>query len=73
MVSATIMKKQYQDIFNVNEIEKQKRNRSRHQIQHAGGLTRNEAQDLIVPSAAPIEQAVIQPCESQPSEPAPRQ
>ncbi|ODH48697.1 hypothetical protein GX48_05132 [Paracoccidioides brasiliensis] len=40
MVSTTILKKQYQDIFNVNEIEKQKWTRFKYQIQHAGGLTR---------------------------------
>ncbi|ODH12529.1 hypothetical protein ACO22_08174, partial [Paracoccidioides brasiliensis] len=39
MVSTTILKKQYQDIFNVNEIEKQKWTRFKYQIQHAGGLT----------------------------------
>lgn len=79
MVNATIMKKQYQDIFNANEIEKQKRKRSRRRIQQeVGGLTSEEVQSLLAPLAAPtepaepVEQPVIQPREPLPSEPAPR-
>ncbi|EEH39525.2 hypothetical protein PAAG_08794 [Paracoccidioides lutzii Pb01] len=71
MISITILKKQYQDIFNVNEIKKQKQTRSRCQIQHAGGLTRQEDQNLIIPSAALVEQSVIQPSEPAVSGPRP--
>ncbi|EFW17853.1 conserved hypothetical protein [Coccidioides posadasii str. Silveira] len=72
MVSATIMKKQYQDIFAANEKEKQKRKRSRRQIQHEGGLTREEAQALIIPPAEVVELPAIQPSEAPASEPARR-
>ncbi|KGQ01560.1 hypothetical protein PAAG_11686 [Paracoccidioides lutzii Pb01] len=65
------MKKQYQDIFNVNEIEKQKCKRSTRRIQQAdGGLTSEEAQSLLVESA---EQLNIQLCQPPPTEPASRQ
>ncbi|ODH48705.1 hypothetical protein GX48_05140 [Paracoccidioides brasiliensis] len=73
------MKKQYQDIFNANEIEKQKRKRSRRQIQQeVGGLTSEEVQSLLASPAppaepaAPVEQLVIQSHESSLSAPAPR-
>ncbi|EGC49766.1 conserved hypothetical protein [Histoplasma capsulatum var. duboisii H88] len=61
MVSATIMKKQYQDIFTVNEKERQKRQRSNRPIQREEGLTREEAAELTIPDAEPVEQPVIQP------------
>ena len=64
MVNATIMKKQYQDIFAANEKEKQKHKRSSRRIQHEGGLTRKEAQGLIISSAEPVEQPVMQSSES---------
>ncbi|EDN10859.1 conserved hypothetical protein [Histoplasma mississippiense (nom. inval.)] len=70
MVSAMVMKKQYEDIFNANEKEKQKRKRSTRRIPSAGGLTRNEAQNLIIPAAEPAEQPVIQ--HSVPAAPEPR-
>ncbi|EDN06147.1 conserved hypothetical protein [Histoplasma mississippiense (nom. inval.)] len=70
MVSAMVMKKQYEDIFNANEKEKQKRKRSTRRIPSAGGLTRNEAQNLIIPAAEPVEQPVIQ--HSVPAAPEPR-
>ncbi|PGH07543.1 hypothetical protein AJ79_06278 [Helicocarpus griseus UAMH5409] len=65
------MKKQYQDIFSANEKEKQKRKRSTHRIPHEGGLTREEAQNLVIPPAEPVEQPVIQPPEPAAPEPAP--
>ncbi|ODH13115.1 hypothetical protein ACO22_07586 [Paracoccidioides brasiliensis] len=71
MVSATIMKKQYQDIFNANEKEKQKRKRSNRRITREGGLTREEAQNLIIPPVEPAEQPVIQPPDPAAPEPAP--
>nr|KMM67294.1 hypothetical protein CPAG_03629 [Coccidioides posadasii RMSCC 3488] len=64
MVNATIMKKQYQDIFAANEKEKQKRTRSKHRIQCEGGLTREEI--------AEVEQSVTQLSEPAASEPASR-
>jgi hypothetical protein len=67
MVNASLMKKQYQDIFTANEKEKQKRQRSNRRIQHEGGLTREEVQNLIIPSTESIEQPVIQSTESLPS------
>ncbi|KMP01593.1 hypothetical protein CIRG_01732 [Coccidioides immitis RMSCC 2394] len=72
MVSATIMKKQYQNIFAANEKEKQKHKRSRRQIQHEGGLTREQAQALIIPPAEVVELPAIQPSEAPASEPARR-
>ncbi|PGG95108.1 hypothetical protein AJ79_10256, partial [Helicocarpus griseus UAMH5409] len=53
MVNATIMKKQYQNIFAANEKEKQKCKRSTHRISREESLTREEAQNLIISSAEP--------------------
>ena len=72
MVSATIMKKQYQDIFAANEKEKQKRKRSSRRIQREGGLTREEAQDPTTLPDEPVEQPVIQTPAPPPPEPMPR-
>jgi hypothetical protein len=47
MIQAAIMKKQYQDLFAMHEKEKQKRQRSKKKLQHEGGITREEARDLI--------------------------
>jgi hypothetical protein len=47
MVNAAIMKKQYDELFAANEKEKKKRQRSKKRIQHSGGITREEAQELI--------------------------
>ncbi|PGG96746.1 hypothetical protein AJ79_09474, partial [Helicocarpus griseus UAMH5409] len=66
MVNATIMKKQYQDIFAANEKEKQKCKRSRRQIQHDRGLTREEAQSLTITPAEPVELSAIQCTEPPP-------
>ena len=66
MVTASVMKKQYQDIFASNEKEKQKRARSRRLIQHEGGLTREEAQSLIPPPNLPVECTVDQLYEAEP-------
>jgi predicted HTH domain antitoxin len=72
MVNATIMKKQYQDIFAANEKEKQKRKRSRRRIQQEGGLTREEAVQPAIPAAEPVEQPVVQPPPPPPAELRPR-
>ncbi|PGG94927.1 hypothetical protein AJ79_10357, partial [Helicocarpus griseus UAMH5409] len=64
--------KQYQDIFAANEKEKQKHKRSTHRIPHEEGLTREEAQDLIISPAEPVEQPINQPPEPAAPEPAPR-
>ncbi|EEH39563.2 hypothetical protein PAAG_08832 [Paracoccidioides lutzii Pb01] len=51
MISTTIMKKQYQNIFNINEIEKQKCKRFKCQIgQKVEGLTSEKVQSLLVDS-----------------------
>ncbi|OAX79117.1 hypothetical protein ACJ72_06570 [Emergomyces africanus] len=52
--------KQNQYIFAANEKEKQKRKRSTRRIPHQGGLTREEAQNLVIPPAEPVEQPVEQ-------------
>ncbi|KAI1959372.1 hypothetical protein LOZ58_004643 [Ophidiomyces ophidiicola] len=70
MVSAAIMKKQYQNIFLSNEKEKQKCKRSTCRIAHEGGLTREEAQNLIIPSVETVEQPIIQSLRSAASAPA---
>ena len=41
------MKKQYDELFAANEKEKKKRQRSKKRIQHNGGITGEEAQELI--------------------------
>ncbi|KGM92472.1 uncharacterized protein PADG_11293 [Paracoccidioides brasiliensis Pb18] len=68
------MKKQYQNIFNANEIEKQKHRRSTRRIQQAdGGLTCEEAPSLQVQPAElaeSAEQLNIQPRKPPPTEPA---
>ena len=55
MITASVMKKQYQDIFASNEKKKQKHTRFKRLIQHKGGLTREEAQNLIPPPNLPVE------------------
>ncbi|KAI1905860.1 hypothetical protein LOZ65_006916, partial [Ophidiomyces ophidiicola] len=72
MVSAAIMKKQYQDIFISNEKEKQNRKRSTRRIAREGGLTREEAQNLIIPPVEAVEQPIIQPPKSAAPAPAPQ-
>ena len=47
MNDAAIMKKQYQDLFAAHEKEKQKRRKSKKKINHEGGITREEAQELM--------------------------
>jgi DnaJ-class molecular chaperone len=47
MINAAIMKKQYDKLFAANEKEKKKRQQSKKRIQHSGGITREEAQELI--------------------------
>ena len=66
MITASVMKKQYQDIFASNEKEKQKCASSRRLIQHEGGLKREEAQSLIPPPNLPVECMVDQLYEAQP-------
>jgi hypothetical protein len=72
MVSATIMKKQYQDIFNANETEKQKRTRSRARIQQqVGGLTSEEVQHILDSPAGAAEPAeAVEQLATQSGEPA---
>ncbi|KAL1966447.1 hypothetical protein VTN77DRAFT_4589 [Rasamsonia byssochlamydoides] len=65
MVQAAIMKKQYQDIFAAHEKEKQKRQRSKKKIRHEGGITRDEAQELIRSRDQPVEPPVNDPQQSQ--------
>lgn len=60
MITASVMKKQYQNIFALNEKEKQKCTRSRRLIQHEEGLTREEAQNFISPSNPSVESIAIQ-------------
>jgi hypothetical protein len=59
MINVIIMKKQYQDIFAANEKEKQKRKRSICRIPHEEDLIREEAQNLVLSPAEPVEQSVI--------------
>jgi hypothetical protein len=47
MIDITIVRKEVHDLRAANEKEKQKRRRSTKRIVHEGGLTRQEAQDLI--------------------------
>jgi hypothetical protein len=71
MIQAAIMKKQYQDLFAAHEKEKQKRQKSKKRIQHEGGITREEAQDLIRSRDQPVEAPVNDPPQSQlPASPA---
>ncbi|PGH13862.1 hypothetical protein AJ79_03430, partial [Helicocarpus griseus UAMH5409] len=51
---------------------KQKRKRSRRQIQHEGGLTREEAQSLTITPAEPVELSAIQCTEPPPPGSTPR-
>ncbi|KAI1932708.1 hypothetical protein LOZ66_006796 [Ophidiomyces ophidiicola] len=60
IVSAVIMKKQYQNIFLSNEKEKQKCKRSTCRIAHEEDLTRKETQNLIISSVKTVEQLIIQ-------------
>jgi hypothetical protein len=66
MVTASVMKKQYQDIFASSEKEKQKQTRFKRLIQHEGGLTREEAQSLIPSSNIPVESTVSQLYKAEP-------
>ena len=68
MNDAAIMKKQYQDLFAAHEKEKQKRRKSKKKINHEGGITREEAQELmksrdeaIQPSINEAAQSTLQP------------
>ena len=47
MINLTIVRKEVHDLNTAHEKEKQKRRRSTTRITHEGGLTRQEAQDLI--------------------------
>jgi hypothetical protein len=47
MIDMTIIQKEVHDLRAAHEKEKQKRRRSKARIAHEGGLTRQEAQDLI--------------------------
>jgi hypothetical protein len=47
MTQAAIIKKQFDDLFAANEKEKKKRQRSKKRLQHEGGITSEEAQELI--------------------------
>ncbi|OJD20217.1 hypothetical protein ACJ73_08451 [Blastomyces percursus] len=60
------------DIFAADEKEKQKRKRSTRRIPHEGGLTREEAQNLIIPAAELVEQPIIQPLAPAAPDPRPR-
>ncbi|KKA21666.1 hypothetical protein T310_4295 [Rasamsonia emersonii CBS 393.64] len=65
MIQAAIMKKEYQDLLAAHEKEKQKRQRSKKKIRHEGGITREEAQDLIRSRDQVIEPPVNDPPQSQ--------
>ena len=60
MITTSVMKKQYQNIFASNEKEKEKHAKSKRLIQHEGGLTREEAQSLIPLPNLPVECMVDQ-------------
>ena len=47
MIDMTIVRKEVHDLRAAHEKEKQKRRRSTKRIAHEGGLTRQEAQDLV--------------------------
>jgi hypothetical protein len=47
MVQAALMKKQYDELFAAHEKEKQKRQRSKKKLRNEGGITREEAQELM--------------------------
>ncbi|KKA16979.1 hypothetical protein T310_9385, partial [Rasamsonia emersonii CBS 393.64] len=73
MIQAAIMKKQYQDLFAAHEKEKQKRQRSKKKIHHEGGITREEAQDLMRSRDQVVEPPVNDPPQSQLPASQPRQ
>jgi hypothetical protein len=58
MINLAILREQYREISAAHEKEKQKRQRSTTRIQHEGGLTREDAQDLIMLNNRPVEAAV---------------
>ncbi|KKA16919.1 hypothetical protein T310_9470, partial [Rasamsonia emersonii CBS 393.64] len=68
MIQAAITKKQYQDLFAAHEKEKQKK-----KIHHEGGITREEAQDLMRSRDQVVEPPVNDPPQSQLPASQPRQ
>ena len=65
MVTASVMKKQYEDIFASNEKKKQKCTRSKKLISHERDLTREQAQNLIPFPNIPVESTVSQSYEAE--------
>jgi hypothetical protein len=65
MIDLTIVRKEVHDLRAANEKEKQKRRRSTARITHEGGLTRQEAQDLIQSQNQPSQPIANDPPQSE--------
>jgi hypothetical protein len=65
MIELTIVRKEAHNLRAAHEKEKQKRRRSTARIAHEGGLTRQEAQDLIQSQNQPSQPVADDPTQSE--------
>jgi hypothetical protein len=72
MINLTIVRKEAHDLRAAHEKEKQKRRRSTARIAHEGGLTRQEAQDLVQSQNQSSQPATNDPTQSERVASAPR-